>query len=117
MAFPTGGMGEYPHQPKICSSPPPQQKSIQPNKKQNIIFSCSHCTCTIFALISYSFETEIMLILILIDIQYSQNAVFSFKKFSNHQNHSSLGSHYLIKKSPQQCSVLFDTKSGKLLIF
>ena len=30
-----------------------------------------------------------MLILILIHVQYSQNAVFSFEKFSNRQNHSS----------------------------
>ena len=33
-----------------------------------------------------------MLILILIDIQYSQKAVFSFEKCSNQQNHSSSGS-------------------------
>ena len=38
---------------------------------------------TIFVLSSYSFEIEIMLILILIDVQYLQNAVFSFKNFSN----------------------------------
>ena len=72
---------------------------------------------TIFVLISYSFETQIMLILILINVQYSQNAVFSFEKFSNRQNHSSSDSHHLVKKSPQQCSLLFDTKSGKLLKF
>ena len=88
--FPTAGMGESSHQPKIC-----------------VIFSFSHCSCTIFVLISYSFETQIMLILILIDVQYSQ--------FLNRQNHSSSGSHHLVKKSPQQCSLLFDTKSGKLL--
>ena len=41
-----------------------------------------------------------MLILILIDVQYSQNDVFSFEKFSNCQDHSSLGSHHLVKKSP-----------------
>ena len=50
-----------------------------------------------------------MLILILIDVQYSQNAAFSFKNFSTRQNHSSSGSHHLVKKSPQQCSLLFDT--------
>ena len=33
-----------------------------------------------------------MLILILIDVQYSQKAVFSFEEGSNHQNHSSSGS-------------------------
>ena len=48
--------------------------------------------------------------IILIDVKYSQNATFSFKKFSIRQNHSSSGSHHLVKKSPQQCSLLFDTK-------
>ena len=41
-----------------------------------------------------------MLIFILIDVQYSQKAVFSFEKGSNHQNHSSSGSLNLIKKFP-----------------
>ena len=41
-----------------------------------------------------------MLILVLIDVQYSQNAVFSFEKDSNCQNHSSTGSHHPVKKSP-----------------
>ena len=41
-----------------------------------------------------------MLILILIDVQYSKNIVFSFEKFSNGQNHSFSGSHHLVKKSP-----------------
>ena len=40
-----------------------------------------------------------MLILILIDVPFSQKAVFSFEKGSNHQNHSSLGSQHLVKKS------------------
>ena len=40
-----------------------------------------------------------MLILILIDVQYSQKAVFSFEKGWNGQNHSSSGSHHLGKKS------------------
>ena len=119
-----GGWGSPPTNQKFAHSPPPNeifipshQKSSQPKKKnKNVIFSCSHCSCTIFILISYSFETQIMLILILIDVQYSQNAAFSFEKFSNHQNHTS-GSHHLVKKSPQQCSLLFDTKSGKLLKF
>ena len=34
-----------------------------------------------------------MLILILIDVYYSHNAVFNFEKGSNCQNHSSLNSH------------------------
>ena len=41
-----------------------------------------------------------MLILILIDVQYSQKAVFSFEKDLNCQNHSSSGSFHLVKKSP-----------------
>ena len=57
-----------------------------------------------------------MLILILIDVQYSQNSVFSFEEFLNRQNHSS-GFQHLVKKSPQQCSPLSDTKSGKFLKF
>ena len=40
-----------------------------------------------------------MLILILIDVQYSQNAVYSFEKDSNNQNHSS-GSYHSVKKLP-----------------
>ena len=123
-----GDGGSPPHQPKICSCPPPShlpteflfpphQKSIQPNKKSKNIFSCSHCSCTNFVLILCSFETQVMLlILILIYVQYSQNAVVRFEKFSNRQNHSS-SSHHLVKKSPQQCSLLFDTNSGKLLKF
>ena len=41
-----------------------------------------------------------MLILVLIDVQYSQNAVFSFEKLSSRQNHSSSGSHHLVKNTP-----------------
>ena len=35
-----------------------------------------------------------------VDVQYSQKAVFSFKKGSNGQNHFSSGSCHLIKKIP-----------------
>ena len=38
-----------------------------------------------------------MLILVLIDVQYSQKAVFSFEKYSNGQNHFP-SSHRLVKK-------------------
>ena len=41
-----------------------------------------------------------MLISILFDVQYSQKPIFSFEKGSNGQNHSSPGSHHLVKKSP-----------------
>ena len=50
--------------------------------------------------IPYSFDTQVTLILILIDVQYSQNAVFTFGKDLNHQNHSSSGSHHQVEKSP-----------------
>ena len=50
-----------------------------------------------YVLISYSFDPQVMLILILIDVQYPQNAVFSFEKGSNCQNHSSSGSHHPVK--------------------
>ena len=120
-----GDGGVQPHQPKSCSfhltwkisspSPPPppykflfpsHQKSVPPplNKNFQIItqLSCSHCSCTIFVLISYSFDTQVVLILILIDVQYSQNAVFSFEKGLNCQNHPSSGSHHSLRKFPWQ---------------
>ena len=77
-------------------SPPPNFYSLP---------TISHCFCTIFlfVLISYSFDTQVTLILILIDVQYSQNPVFSFEKGSSRQNHSSV-SHHLIKKSPPTLS-------------
>ena len=43
-----------------------------------------------------------MLSLVLIDVQYLQNVVFSFEKDSNGQNHYLPDSHYSIKKLPQQ---------------
>ena len=45
-----------------------------------------------------------MLILILLNVQYLQNAVYSFEKGSNRQNHSLSDSHHLIEKSPGQIS-------------
>ena len=41
-----------------------------------------------------------MLILILMNVKYLQNVVFSFEKGLNGQNHSSSGSHHPIEKSP-----------------
>ena len=49
-------------------------------------------------------EYEVMLILILINVQYSKKAVFSFENSVNGQNHSSSGSHYLVKKNPSKIS-------------
>ena len=51
-----------------------------------------------------------MLILILIDGQYSQKAVFSFEQGLNHQNHSSSCSLHLVKKSPPVKSPVFPHK-------
>ena len=65
----------------------------------SFIFICSHGSCTIFVLISCSLYTQVMLILMLIDVQYSQKAVFRFGTGSNSQNHSSSGYHYPVKKS------------------
>ena len=53
-------------------------------------------TCTIFILALYSLHTQVMLILILIDVQYLNNVVFSFEKYSNGQNHSSSGPHHYL---------------------
>ena len=57
-----------------------------------------------FVLIAYSLNTQVMLILILIDVLHSQKAVFNFEKGSNGQNHSSSGSHNPVKKSPHKIS-------------
>ena len=46
-----------------------------------------------------------MLILILIDVLYSQSTAFSFEKSSNRQNQSTPGSHHLVKKSPPPSNV------------
>ena len=43
-----------------------------------------------------------MSILILIDVQYTQKAVFSFEKGLNCQNHSSSGSLHPVKNSPRK---------------
>ena len=71
---------------------------IRPNKKFK--FSCGHCSCTTFILTSYSLYTQVMLILILINVQYLQDVVFDFEKGLNGQNHSWPDSHHPIKKSP-----------------
>ena len=95
-----------PNQIFILSPPkinyPVLNKNFQVIAKKSIIFSCSHCSCTIFVLIRYYFDTQVILILILMDVEYSQNAVFSFAKGLNHQNRSSSGSHHRLKNSPPQ---------------
>ena len=73
-------------------------KKKKPNK--NSIFSCSHCSCSIFVLISYFLHTQVMLILISIDVQYSQKGVFSFEKGLYHQKTLLLWFLWPSKKSP-----------------
>ena len=107
--FPTSRDGGVTPSPPNYYSLPPKVNSTQYKNKN--IFSCSHCSCTIIVLISYSFKTQIMLILILIDVQYSQNAVSSFEKFSTRQNHSSSGSHHQVKKNPLSNVHFFLTQS------
>ena len=75
-----------------------KSKRKQNERKQNK----KYCCCTIFISTPYSLYTQVMLILILINVQYLQNVVFSFEGGSNGQNHSSSGSHHLIKKFPSQ---------------
>ena len=69
---------------------PPFNSSYDTIKTSFLVIS--HCYCTIFVLISYSFDTQVMLILILIDAQYPQNGVFSFQKGSNRKNYSTAAS-------------------------
>ena len=47
-------------------------------------------------------DTQVMLSLIFIDVQYSQKTVFSFETDSDGQNHSSSGSHHLAIYFPRE---------------
>ena len=51
-----------------------------------------------FILTSYSLFTQVITVLILIDVQYLQNVGFSFEKGSKGQNHFSSDSQHPIKK-------------------
>ena len=53
-----------------------------------------------------------MLILILIIVQYSQNAIFSFEKGLIGQNHSSSASHCPAEKSPPAKFLIPPTLAG-----
>ena len=93
--------------PHLENSPPPSRLPphqmfipLPPPKVKNIIFSCSQCSWAIFVLISYSLDTQVMLILVLIDVQYSQKIIFSFEKGMIGQNNSLSGSHHPVKTSP-----------------
>ena len=72
---------KFAHPPPTVPPHPPQKKLFPPTKSQ--------------------LPTQnSMLILILIDVHYSQKAAFSFAKGLNCQYHSSLGSLHPVKKSP-----------------
>ena len=65
----------------------------------------AHSVSHLGFLFSYSLDTQVMLILILIDVQYSQKAILSFEKGSNCQNHFSCGSLYPAKISDSKISI------------
>ena len=67
------------------------------------------CSCTIFILTLYSLYTQVMPILILIDVQYLQKVAFIFEKGLHDQNHSSSGFNHPLKKSCQQNLQLLPT--------
>ena len=79
---------------------PPLNKNFHVISQENFIYSCSHCSCTIFILPSYSLRTQVKLILILINVQYLQIVVFSFKKGLIGQKYSSSDSHQPIRQYP-----------------
>ena len=85
------------------ATPLPTQITIfllEPHK--GFIFSCSLCSCTIFILNLQYLYIKVMLSLILINVKYLQNLVFSSEKSSNVQNHSLSDSHHSIKRFPLQ---------------
>ena len=106
MVFCIKGMGDSPHKPKICSSHhlkkfPSSRFSPQNfySPHQRLIPPLINHFYIIFISTSYSLHTQVMLILILIDVQYLQNVVFRCEKDSNGQMQSSSDSNHLIKKS------------------
>ena len=84
-------------------------ESLPPPAEDFPFLSCRHCSCSI-VLTSYSLETQVMLILILINIQDSQKAVSSFEKGWNWQNHSSS-----TPLPPVKCLIL-STPLGKIYL-
>ena len=87
--FPTEGCGESPppYTSQNFAHPPPGK--IPP-----------HCLCTIFVLIGYFLDPQVMLILVLTDVQYSQKAFFIFEKRFDWSKSLLLRFSLLSKKSP-----------------
>ena len=72
---------------------------------KNLIFCCSHWSCTIFYFHFILFlhkGHQVMLILILFDVKYLQNIVFYLCEGRKGRNHSSSDTNHSIKNSPQQ---------------
>ena len=92
------GMGRLPPLVEDCSFPPlgkifPQQISLT----KAVVFG----TVPFLFLTSYSLYTQVLQILIFIDIQYIfKNVVFSFEKGQNSQNHFSSDSHHQSRIPP-----------------
>ena len=80
--------------PKATQPPPPTPRPPYEITifmlwgKNNLIFSRSHCSYSIFVLPSHTLHTQVMLILILINAQYLQIVACSFAKCFNDQKHS-----------------------------
>ena len=93
-----GGWGESPHWSQICSFPPPGK--IPPQQiplTKAVVFG----PVPFLFLTSYSLYTQVLQILIFIDIQYIfTNVVFSFEKGQNSQNHFSSDSHHQSRIPP-----------------
>ena len=72
----------------------PHQRLIYVITNKNFIFNCSHCSCTIFILTSYSLYTQGHANFDFNRCSIVTEVLFSFEKDSNGQNHSSLGTHH-----------------------
>ena len=86
--------------PTKCLSPSTKRQFPCFNPVKKIIFSflaTVYCCCTIFILTLSFLYIQVMLILISVNVQCLQNAVFSFEKGSNSQDHSPSDSHNPIK--------------------
>ena len=90
--FLLGGWGESPNWPKICSFPPPGKIRLSRFPLPKLQFLVLY---HFFFLTSYSLFTQVLRILIFIDIQYLKNVVFSFEKSQNRQNHFSDSQHWV----------------------
>ena len=69
--------------PKVTPTPLNYTIIFMLQAKNNLIFSCRHCSCTVFILFSYSLYTQVILILVLINVPYLQIVVFTLDKGLN----------------------------------